>query len=82
MDGSLPRSTVESLVDILAAYGDRSEPAWFCMSEGTGRGWSGSHGVLTSGSIEEVASARAIDEERDRILRGTPTVPDPPEPIS
>jgi hypothetical protein len=77
MDGSLPLSTLESLVDILASHGDRNETAWFCMWEGNGTWWSGSHSVLTTGSTEEVASAWAIDEERDRVLRGTPTVPGP-----
>lgn len=73
LDGSLPLST-QSLVALLAAYED--EPAWFCMWDGNGTWWKGAHGATTADGRTDPRLER-IDDERDRVLRSTPTVPGP-----
>jgi hypothetical protein len=76
MEGSLPLATLESLVALLAAHGDGDELAWFCMWDGNGTWWKGAHGVLTADGRTDPRLER-IDDERDRVLRSTPTVPGP-----
>jgi hypothetical protein len=77
MEGTLPLSALEALVAVLAAHGGEDEPALFCMWEGNGTWWKGAHGGLRDGPIEAVLATSAIDDERDRVLRSTPTVPGP-----
>lgn len=77
LEGSLPLSTLESLVALLKAHGYEDQSALFCMWDGNGTWWKGAHGILTAGPIEAVSTAWAIDEERDRVLRSTPTVSGP-----
>ncbi|MGH2589761.1 MAG: hypothetical protein ACRDGW_03070 [Actinomycetota bacterium] len=76
LEGSLPLSTLESLVALLAAHGDEAESAWFCMWDGNGTWWKGAHGVMTADGRTDPRLER-IDDERDRVLRSTPTVPGP-----
>ena len=73
MEGSLPDITLRDLVDFLSGWTELDEPCWFCMWDGNGLWWKGAHGVLTDGSVEVVAHEWLIDDERDRVLRATPT---------
>lgn len=76
MEGTLPFSTLESLVALLAAHGDEDGPAWFCLWDGNGTWWKGAHGVTTADGRTDPRLER-IDDERDRVLRSTPSVPGP-----
>ena len=50
------------------------EKTWFGMWNGNGTWWKGAHGVLTFGDDrDDSAELLRIDDERDRVLRATPT---------
>jgi hypothetical protein len=60
--GSLPLSVFRSLVGFLGRWIEESEPCYFAMWDGNGTWWKGAHGE------------DPFDEERDTVLRNTPSM--------
>lgn len=69
--GSLPITTLRSLVAFLRNWTSADDPCWFAMWDGNGTWWKGSHGPL--GGHRSAPEAR-IDDERDAVLRHAPRV--------
>ncbi len=83
-----PSGVLGALVSLFSGSLDRGDRCWFCLWDGWGTWWKGAHGLLTShvgprsrAERAEVRDAarreRRIDDERDRVLRGTPRVRTP-----
>ena len=72
-DGSMPEDLVDAMVTFLSRWTTTPRACWFGMWDGNGTWWKGSHGVTTEGGPDFSAEARRIDDERDRVLRSTPT---------
>jgi hypothetical protein len=85
-DGSMPEHLVEEVATFLARWTFTPSRCWFGLWDGNGTWWKGASGVLTprdaevvmnTGDLEAVAEIEAeagrIDDERDRVLRATPT---------
>jgi hypothetical protein len=72
--GSMPDVLVEVVTDFLRRWTSTSERIWFGMWEGNGTWWKGAHAILTFGDDGDRAAERVrIDDERDQVLRATPT---------
>lgn len=71
--GSVPLSTLRSLVELLGRWTASDEGCWFAMWDGNGTWWKGAHGVTTADGRRDQHLER-IDEDRDRVLRVTPRV--------
>jgi hypothetical protein len=80
MDGQLPPDTCEALAALLWPHTMTPEVAWFCLWDGNGAFWSGSHSPVHSSldgsepSREEIARYTAEAEAQDAILGSTPLV--------
>jgi hypothetical protein len=74
--GSIPQSILRSLVEFLPRWMVSGERCWFAMWDGNGTWWKGAHGPLTVDGRTDPRLER-IDDERDRVLRSTPTMPGP-----
>jgi hypothetical protein len=85
-DGAMPEHLVEEVATFLAPWTSTPSRCWFGLWDGNGTWWKGASGVLTPRDAEVVmntrdpevvaeieAEARRIDDERDRVLRATPT---------
>ena len=86
-DGSMPESLVEAVATFLHPRTTTPGACWFGMWEGNGTWWKGSHaGPLTRSDLDVVlntddpeliarirAEAERRDQERDDVLRHTPT---------
>jgi hypothetical protein len=70
--GSLPENTLRALVGLLGRWADSGELCWFGMWDGNGSWWKGAHSVLAADGRDDPRLDR-IDDERDRVLRETPT---------
>ena len=72
-EGSMPDVLVEQVADFVRRWTTTPDKTWFGMWEGNGSGWKGAHAVLTFGVDPDAAERLRIDDERDRVLRATPT---------
>jgi hypothetical protein len=85
-DGSMPDHLVDELVAILAPWTSTPSRCWFGLRDGNDTWWKGASGILTARDAEIAmrtedpelvahvkAEARRTDDERDRVLRATPT---------
>lgn len=73
-EGSMPDELVEMVTDSLRRWTTTLEKTWFGMWDGNGTWWKGARGVLTFGDDRDgSAELLRIDDERDRVLRATPT---------
>jgi hypothetical protein len=73
-EGSMPDVLVEVVTDFLRQWTTTPDKIWFGMWEGNGTWWKGAHAVLTLGDDRDrSAELLRIDDERDRVLRATPT---------
>lgn len=70
--GSMPEELVDDVAAFLRPWTTTPSTCWFGLWEGNGTWWRERMGV-TDGDPETVAEASRIDEERDRVLRATPT---------
>lgn len=71
--GSMPEELVEQVADFVRRWTTTPEKVWFGMWEGNGTWWKGAHAVLTFGIDPHAAERLRIDDERDQVLRATPT---------
>lgn len=74
--GSMAPETCEALAEILTPHTTTPEKAWFCLWEGDGAFWSGSHSpeVPYGASAEETAKYRERAQAQDRLLTEAPRV--------
>src|SRR3954451_15959459 len=73
-EGSMPQVLVDMVTDFVTRWTGMPEKTWFGMWEGNGTWWKGAHGVLTFGDgPDRSGELLRIDDERDRVLRATPT---------
>jgi hypothetical protein len=85
-DGQMPEHLVDEVATFLAPWTSTPSRCWFGMWDGNGTWWKGASGILTPRDAEVVmntrdpevvarieAEAQRIDDERDRVLRATPT---------
>jgi hypothetical protein len=76
MSGEIPPETCDALAAVLRRHTATPDPGWFCLWEGNGSFWSGSHGPLLPPDArrEEIERNRADAEAQDRLLAATPRV--------
>jgi hypothetical protein len=78
-DGSMPEHLVAELAEFLHGWTTTPSACWFGMWDGNGTWWKGAHGVIPYSEPEAVLEEwrleewQRIDDERDRVLRATPT---------
>lgn len=75
-DGNLPRGTCAALARILSSHTKDPDACWFCLWEGNGAFWSGSHTPLYEGERDprRVEELRAEAKAQDDLLEHTPRV--------
>ena len=74
-EGSLPEVQMRALTEVLGEFTTAARRCWFCIWDGWGFWFTGSHGMLMSPyNAERAGEYERVSEERDRIMRQAPLV--------